>query len=62
MNGLYVIYAHTPYKKHLLMGTDNQLHAKAVQMLLQQMRKNGFLASGIMDITVEFEQEITKWQ
>ena len=55
MNGLYVIYAHTAYKKHLLMSTDNQLYAKAVQMLLQQMRKNGFLASGITGITVEFE-------
>ena len=55
MNGLYVIYAHTAYKKHLLMSTDNQFYAKAVQLLLGQMKNNGFLASGITGITVEFE-------
>ena len=55
MNGLYVIYAHTAYKKHLLMSTDIQLYAKGTQMLLEQMRRNGFLASGITSITVEFE-------
>lgn len=55
MNGLYVIYAHTAYKKFLLMNTDNQVYAKAIHILLEQMRKNGFLASGITGITVEFE-------
>ena len=55
MNGLYVIYAHTAYKKHFLMSTDNQTFVKPVQILLEQMRKNGFIASGITNITVEFE-------
>ena len=55
MSGLYTIYANTAYKKHLLMATNNLQYIKMVQMLLQQMRKNGFLSSGIMDITVKFE-------
>lgn len=55
MNGLYVIYAHTAYKKHMLMSTDNQAFVKPAQILLEQMRKNGFLASEITGITVEFE-------
>ena len=55
MNGLYVIYAHTAYKKHILLGPNNQAFVKPVQLLLEQMRKNGFLASGITSITVEFE-------
>lgn len=55
MNGLYVIYANTAYKKHLLMSTDNQAFVKPVQILLEQMRKNGFLASAITSITVELE-------
>lgn len=55
MNGLYVIYANTAYKKHLLMSTDNQAFVKPVQILLEQMRKNGYLMSGITSITVEFE-------
>ena len=55
MNGLYVIYANTAYKKYSLMSTDNQVYAKSVQMLLEQMRKNGFLMLGITSITVEFE-------
>ena len=55
MNGLYVIYAHTAYKKHFLMSTDNQTYAKGTQILLEQMRSKGFLSSGIMSITVELE-------
>ena len=58
MNGLYVIYAHTAYKKHTLMSTNNQAFVEPAQILLEQMRKNGFLASGITGITVEFEQEM----
>jgi hypothetical protein len=53
MNGFYIIYANTAYKKYLLMDTDNQAYAKAIQVLLEQMRRNGFLASGITSITVE---------
>lgn len=55
MNGLYVIYAYTAYRKHLLMSTDNQLYAKGTQILLEQMRSKGFLSAGITSITVEFE-------
>lgn len=55
MNGLYVIYANTAHKKHLLMSTDIQVYAKGTQMLLEQMRKNGFLAPEITSITVELE-------
>lgn len=55
MNGLYVVYAHTAYKKHFLMSTDNQLYAKGTQILLEQMRSKGFLSSGITNITVELE-------
>lgn len=55
MNELYVIYANTAYKKHLLMSLENQVYAKAIQMLLEQMRKNGFLAPTITSITVELK-------
>ena len=58
MNGFYAIYAHTPHKKYLLMSTNNQEFVKPAQILLEQMRKHGFLASGITNITVEFEQEM----
>ena len=58
MNGLYVIYAHTADEKHLLMSTNNQAFVRPAQILLEQMRMNGFLASGITNVTVEFEQEM----
>lgn len=58
MNGFYAIYAHTANKKYLLMSTNNQEFVKPAQILLEQMRKHAFLASGIISITVEFEQEM----
>lgn len=55
INRLYAIYINTAYKKHLLASTDNQLYAERMQMLLEEMRKKGFLALGIASITVETE-------
>lgn len=58
MNGFYVIYAHTADKKYTLMSTNNKEFVEPAQILLEQMRKHGFLASGITSITVEFKQEM----
>lgn len=55
MNGFIAIYAHTSYKKHLLMNTNSQDYAQTILMLLEQMRKTGFLAPNIMNVTAELE-------